>query len=100
MSVTEPPRSRCTCCDGCWPRLRIQSRVPSRVPPPSMRDERIRLFVALELPELVRDALVGWRDQALGRARDLRALDVGSLHVTLCFLGWQDSDEINAIAAA
>lgn len=65
-----------------------------------MPDERIRLFVALELPDSVRDALIGWRPHALAHAPGLRALGAESLHVTLCFLGWQDRHELDAIATA
>lgn len=65
-----------------------------------MPDEHVRLFVALELPGAVRESLIGWRDQALGRAPGLRPLGVDALHVTLCFLGWQDVGEVDAIAAA
>lgn len=63
-------------------------------------DERVRLFVALELPNEARDALVSWRDQAAGRDRDVRPLSADSLHATLCFLGWQAADDLDAIAAA
>jgi RNA 2',3'-cyclic 3'-phosphodiesterase len=62
--------------------------------------ERVRLFVALELPDPVRSALVAWRDHALRHDRGVRPLEVDSLHVTLCFLGWRDAGEIDAIAAA
>jgi 2'-5' RNA ligase len=65
-----------------------------------MQDERVRLFVALELPEPVRDALITWRDRALGRGRELRPLGAESLHATLCFLGWRSESEVEAIAAA
>lgn len=65
-----------------------------------MPDERVRLFVALELPEAARDALVSWRDHVLGRARELRPLPADSLHATLCFLGSRAADEVGAIAAA
>lgn len=67
---------------------------------PSPHGERVRLFVALELPEPIRAALIAWRDQALRRERDVRPLPEESLHVTLCFLGWRDAAEIEAIAAA
>jgi RNA 2',3'-cyclic 3'-phosphodiesterase len=67
---------------------------------PSPRpDERVRLFVALELPAPVREALIGWRGGP-GRARDLRPLAAESLHATLCFLGWRPAREIEAIAGA
>lgn len=65
-----------------------------------MEDERLRLFVALELPGPVRDALSRWRDQAIGSGRGLRAVDRDSLHVTMCFLGWRAASEVEAIAAA
>ena len=59
-----------------------------------MSDERIRLFVALTLPDQVRDALVAWRADAVGALGGLRLLDQEQLHVTLCFLGWQSSDTV------
>lgn len=62
--------------------------------------ERARLFVALELPASVRETLVVWRTGALGDARGLRLIGPEDLHVTLCFLGWQDADEIDSILAA
>ncbi|ADB51663.1 2'-5' RNA ligase family protein [Conexibacter woesei] len=47
-----------------------------------------RLFVALDLPAEVRDALVAWRAPVLAAAEGgLRAVDPAALHVTLCFLG-------------
>lgn len=67
-------------------------------PPPE--DERVRLFVALELPDPIRAALIEWRDHALRRDHDLRPLGAESLHVTLCFLGWRDAAEVEAIAVA
>jgi 2'-5' RNA ligase len=69
-------------------------------------DERVRLFVALELPAQVRDVLVGWRSEALAAAPDLeraallRAVPPDSMHVTLCFLGWRSTAEVPAIGAA
>jgi 2'-5' RNA ligase len=59
-------------------------------------DERVRLFVALELPEAVRSALVEWRPAP----RALRLVDAGALHVTLCFLGWRFEHEVPAILEA
>lgn len=63
-----------------------------------MSDERVRLFVALELPDEVREALVGWG--ASLRLQGLRVLGVEALHVTLCFLGWQAAEAARPIAAA
>ena len=67
---------------------------------PALRDEPVRLFVALELPEPIRAAVIGWRDQALRGSREVRPLGADSLHVTLCFLGWRAAREVEAIAAA
>lgn len=57
---------------------------------------RVRLFVALELPDLVRDALVEWRPSTRG----LRLVDPAALHVTLCFLGTRPEREVPAILDA
>ena len=65
-----------------------------------MNDERVRLFVALELPEDVREAIVDWRRRAVGNVRGLRLVAPESLHVTLCFLGWRFASEIDQIVAA
>lgn len=65
-----------------------------------MNGERVRLFVALELPEPVRDALVSWRAGVLADVPGLRPVARESLHVTLCFLGWRWVEEIAAIGEA
>jgi 2'-5' RNA ligase len=52
-------------------------------------EERARLFVALELPTEVREALVEWRNDAVQGLPGVRVLRGEDLHVTLCFLGWQ-----------
>jgi 2'-5' RNA ligase len=62
--------------------------------------ERARLFVALELPPVVRAALVQWRSEQLDGVQGLRPVDPEALHVTLCFLGWQPATQIEVIAAA
>jgi len=58
-------------------------------------DERLRLFLALELPDEVVSALVAWGKQHLDRGRP-----VGSFHVTLAFLGSRPRSELEAILAA
>jgi 2'-5' RNA ligase len=63
-------------------------------------DERARLFVALELPAEVREALERWRSDAPRRVVGLRMVDPAALHVTLCFLGWRFEREIEEIGAA
>lgn len=58
----------------------------------------MRLFVALDLPEHVVDALDAWGAAA---ARDgLRRVPAASLHLTLAFLGERPEDEVDAIGAA
>jgi 2'-5' RNA ligase len=63
-------------------------------------EERARLFVALDLPPDVRDALEQWRTAAPRRVRGLRLVDPAALHVTLCFLGWRFAHETEEIGAA
>ena len=65
-----------------------------------MSDERVRLFVALELPELVRGALVQWRVEQVGEQPGLRFTSPESLHLTLCFLGSVPATAVDAIAGA
>ncbi len=62
--------------------------------------ERARLFVALDLPPSVREAIARWRGEAAGGTPALRAIAPDALHVTLCFLGWRSADEIEPISAA
>jgi len=63
-----------------------------------LKSPRARLFVALDLPDDVRAGLATWQarectDQAL------RQVDEASLHVTLCFIGYQPDRAIDAIGA-
>jgi RNA 2',3'-cyclic 3'-phosphodiesterase len=63
--------------------------------------ERVRLFVALELPDPVRWALSRWRDDALNNlGGGLRPTPPEALHATLCFLGWRSDQEVEAIGGA
>ena len=55
--------------------------------------------MALELPETIRQALIGWGVQALRGTDGIRLLATEGLHVTLCFLGWRSPEEIDAIKA-
>ncbi len=55
---------------------------------------KARLFVALDLPEPVVEALLGWRGSVLRDADALRAVPRESLHVTLAFLGWKPEEAI------
>jgi 2'-5' RNA ligase len=58
------------------------------------------MFLALDLPEDVRDRLVEWRDLILDGRMDVRAVRPEALHVTLVFLGWQDESAAERIAEA
>jgi 2'-5' RNA ligase len=61
-------------------------------------DETERLFVACELPREVIRALSLWQLQELEGRDDLRT--VGSLHLTLAFLGDVRRDKVPSVAAA
>lgn len=60
---------------------------------------RVRLFVALELPDEVVDALVAWRAPLVREHEALRPLAAEALHLTLCFLGWQEEATIAPVTA-
>jgi 2'-5' RNA ligase len=62
------------------------------------RPARERLFLALDLPDDVRESLAHWRDATLAVTGGMRPLDDAQLHVTLCFLGWQDLGVAGRIA--
>lgn len=62
--------------------------------------EKARLFVALDLPDHVRAAVVGWQADELGGMTALRLVRPEALHVTLCFLGWRAVEEAEAIGEA
>ena len=58
-------------------------------------DERLRLFLALELPDDVVEALVSWGKRYLDRGRP-----VESFHATLAFLGSRPRSELDTILGA
>jgi 2'-5' RNA ligase len=60
---------------------------------------RARLFVALDLPDEVRDGIVAWQRETLTDAA-LRVVRPESLHMTLVFLGYQPEKAIDDVAAA
>jgi 2'-5' RNA ligase len=62
-----------------------------------LTDRRVRLFVALELPQPVRIAIGAWVASELGAIETLRPVPVDGLHVTLCFLGSTADIEVEAI---
>ncbi len=66
------------------------------------RHATARLFVAVDLPEEVRERLNGWARAALSGLNPripIRVLDTELLHLTLCFLGSRPVGEIDPIAA-
>jgi 2'-5' RNA ligase len=60
-------------------------------------DERLRLFLALRLPDDVLDQVERWQRDHL---RDVRAVRREHLHVTLAFLGHRPAGELEAIVGA
>ena len=60
---------------------------------------RARLFVALELPDAVREGLAAWQRAELEPIPVLRPVAPEALHVTLAFLGHHPEREIERIAA-
>jgi 2'-5' RNA ligase len=63
------------------------------------RSPRARLFVALDLPEDLREGIETWGREALADPA-LRPVAPASLHVTLAFLGSRPQEEIEPIAEA
>ncbi|HET9677873.1 MAG TPA: RNA 2',3'-cyclic phosphodiesterase [Solirubrobacterales bacterium] len=62
-----------------------------------LKSPRARLFVALDLPDEVREGIVSWGREALADPA-LRPVAPESLHVTLAFLGHRPEKEIERIA--
>jgi 2'-5' RNA ligase len=63
-----------------------------------LKSPRLRLFVALDLPEQFLDRMVAWQEEAFSGRRDLRLLSRYSLHITLAFLGYQAERDVERIA--
>jgi RNA 2',3'-cyclic 3'-phosphodiesterase len=57
-----------------------------------------RLFVALDLPATVGEALAAWRAPLVRGSDELRAVAYEALHVTLCFLGAKPETAIAPLA--
>jgi RNA 2',3'-cyclic 3'-phosphodiesterase len=68
----------------------------ARVSKERLKSPRARLFVALDLPEAMRDGIVAWGRKEL-RDPALRVVPPESLHVTLAFLGYRPEKEIDAL---
>ena len=63
-----------------------------------LKSPRARLFVALDLPDDVREALVAWQRGFEDAA--LRPVQPENLHMTLAFLGYRPEKEIERIGEA
>jgi 2'-5' RNA ligase len=61
-------------------------------------EARVRLFVALDLPDGVKAGIARWGEWAL-RDPALRPVAEPSLHITFAFLGHRPADEVEPIAA-
>lgn len=64
-----------------------------------LKSPRARLFVALDLPDAVREGISAWGHGALADPA-LRRVPSESLHITLAFLGHRPEKEIEQIAEA
>ena len=70
-----------------------------RVSKPVADSKPVRLFVALDLPELVREDIAAWGEDELADPA-LRRVPAESLHVTLAFLGNTPPADVEPIAEA
>jgi RNA 2',3'-cyclic 3'-phosphodiesterase len=66
--------------------------------PERLKSPRLRLFVALDLPDAVLEPLAEWRERNLGSVPGARLVPRASLHVTLVFLGYQYERDVERIA--
>jgi 2'-5' RNA ligase len=62
-----------------------------------LKSPRARLFVALDLPEDVRDGIAAWGRAQLGDPA-LRPVPRESLHITLAFLGYMPERDIERLS--
>jgi 2'-5' RNA ligase len=62
--------------------------------------ERLRLFVALLLPDEAVARLVDWQGRELAGHEDIRVVPRSNLHITLAFLGSTPAHELPGILAA
>jgi RNA 2',3'-cyclic 3'-phosphodiesterase len=67
-------------------------------PAERLKSPRVRMFVALDLPDDYVEDLVAWQEQEFGDWQELRLVPRFSLHSTLVFLGYQAEKDIDRIA--
>jgi 2'-5' RNA ligase len=66
---------------------------------PITESKPVRMFVALDLPEMIREDIAAWGEAKLTDPA-LRQVPLESLHVTLAFLGNRQLAEVEGIATA
>jgi RNA 2',3'-cyclic 3'-phosphodiesterase len=71
----------------------------SQVSKPATESKPVRMFVALDLPEIVREDIASWGETELASPA-LRRVSQESLHVTLAFLGNGQLADVERIAEA
>jgi RNA 2',3'-cyclic 3'-phosphodiesterase len=64
-----------------------------------LKSPRVRLFVALDLPDDLREGVVAWGREELADPV-LRLVPPEALHITLAFLGYRPEKEVERIAEA
>lgn len=66
-----------------------------------MKMERLRLFIAIELPETIKEGLVSYQAQLRsGRDSFVKWVDPGGIHLTLKFLGNTPASQVDYIEKA
>lgn len=70
-----------------------------RVNESATESKPVRMFVALDLPEMVREDVAAWGERALADPA-LRRVSPESLHITLAFLGNRPEEDVERIAEA
>jgi 2'-5' RNA ligase len=70
-----------------------------RVSKQATESKPVRMFVAVDLPEIVRESISTWGETELADPA-LRRVPAESLHVTLAFLGNRPLDDVERIAEA
>ena len=75
---------------------------PSGQPAGRWRYERVivRLFIALDIDDAIRERMAGFMDGLRGFAPDVRWVRTESLHVTLKFIGEKQADFVTKLTAA
>jgi 2'-5' RNA ligase len=63
-----------------------------------LKSPRVRLFVALDLPDEVREGVVAWQRAELEPIPVLRPIAPDNLHITLVFLGYHRQRDAGTIA--